>query len=65
MGCSPSKEITMLIWAGPLLCACIALILYLEWRFAFLACLLDEALMVVIVALFGMTLWARFLPLFG
>ena len=55
----------MLIWAGPLLCACIALISYLEWRFAFLACLLDEALMVVIVALFGMTLWARFLPLFG
>jgi hypothetical protein len=55
----------MLIWAGPLLCACVAILFYLEWRFAFTGILLDEALVVVIVALFGMTLWPRLWPLFG
>ena len=55
----------MPIWAGPLLCACIALLSFLEWRFAFATILLDEALMVVVVAVFGMTLWATLWPLFG
>jgi len=55
----------MPLWAGPLFVACTALIFYLELRFAFMAILLDEALIVVLVAVFGMTLWVWLWPLTG
>ena len=55
----------MLIWAGTASLRLHRPNLLIEWRFAFTAILLDDALLVVIVAVFGMTLWATLWPLLG